>query len=104
MPTEYDSRIRLALQQRTSCNGSMPLRWSTRLLLIGSLLVVLALAAWRFQPRPQPAPPLERIPELLWQFGQPERGAVLSSPRLADGRLYFGAIRDFALAPSGIVY
>jgi len=71
---------------------------------MGSLLVVLALAALRFQPRPQPAPPAERKPELLWQFGQPERGAVLSSPRLADGRLYFGAIRDFALAPRGIVY
>ena len=78
------------------------MRCSTRWLLIASLIAMLAIAGWRFWPRPQPTLKVERKPELLWQFGQPERGAVISSPRLADGRVYFGAIRDFALAPLGV--
>jgi outer membrane protein assembly factor BamB len=63
--------------------------------------VALAAVAWYLRPRPEP--PAAEGPEVLWVFEQPQRGAVLSSPQLAGGRVFVGAIRD-GLSPRGVVY
>ena len=82
----------------------MLLRRSTRWLLIGGLLAVFGIAGWRVWPRPAGPPPVERNPEFLWMFEQPERGGVFSSPTLANGRLYFGSVFDVAFAAKGFAY
>ncbi|MFL5340752.1 MAG: PQQ-binding-like beta-propeller repeat protein [Gemmataceae bacterium] len=82
----------------------MPLPRSTRWLLFASLLAVLAVGAWRFWPRPVTPPPAVRNPEKLWMFEQPQRGRVYSSPCLAGGRVFVGAIHDIAFDSHGCVY
>ena len=43
-------------------------------------------------------------PEVVWTFEQPESGAIVSGPVVDGERIYAAAIRDNALAPSGVVY
>src|SRR6185437_14292580 len=43
-------------------------------------------------------------PTLVWMFEQPQRGAILSAPVVTGDGLCVAAIRDSALAPSGVVY
>lgn len=43
-------------------------------------------------------------PQIVWTFEQPESGAFVSAPVVDAERIYAAAIRDSALAPSGIVY
>src|SRR5262245_5044326 len=80
----------------------MPVPLTRRLLpLAAGLAVALAAVGWYLRPRPEPT--AGDGPEVLWVFEQPEPGAVLSSPKLADGRLFVGAVRD-GLSPRGVVY
>lgn len=43
-------------------------------------------------------------PVVLWSFEQVERGAIISTPVVTSDCVYVSAIRDNALAPSGLVY
>ncbi len=43
-------------------------------------------------------------PHVAWSFELPERGAILSSPVLAGGRIFFGAVYDAGPATGGAVY
>jgi outer membrane protein assembly factor BamB len=43
-------------------------------------------------------------PVILWSFEQAERGAIISTPVVSPDSVYVSAIRDNALAPSGVVY
>jgi outer membrane protein assembly factor BamB len=46
------------------------------------------------------APPVT----VVWTFEQVERGAIISTPAVTETCVYAAAIRDHALAPSGVVY
>jgi outer membrane protein assembly factor BamB len=52
------------------------------------------------------APATLRAPvvRLAWAFEPRERGAILSTPTVAGGQVYFGAIQDAGLASYGAVY
>ena len=53
---------------------------------------------------PTPRPGTTEADHVVWTFEQVERGAIVSSPLVADDRLYVGAIRDAGLSTSGAVY
>ncbi len=46
------------------------------------------------------APPVQ----VAWSFQQADYGAIISSPLVAEDRIYVGAIRDQGLSTSGVVY
>lgn len=49
--------------------------------------------------------PVEKpTPRIVWTFEQPQSGAIISTPVVDKEHIYTAAIRDNALAPSGIVY
>jgi outer membrane protein assembly factor BamB len=41
---------------------------------------------------------------VVWTFEQPERGAFIATPAVTEEFVYAAAVRDSALAPSGVVY
>ncbi len=49
-------------------------------------------------------PPAPRGPIVEWTFEQPESGAIVSTPTVDAENIYLSAVRDSALAPSGVVY
>jgi outer membrane protein assembly factor BamB len=73
--------------------------WRAGGLLLGALALACAALAIPTSP-PQPEPAVR----VVWTFEQHERGAIISSPLVAGNRVYVGAIRDSAFAPSGVVY
>jgi outer membrane protein assembly factor BamB len=79
--------------------GSLPWARLTEALLLCVLALTYAVLA---VPARTPAP--EPAVRVVWTFEQVERGAIISSPLVAGDRVYVGAIRDSAFAPSGIVY
>jgi outer membrane protein assembly factor BamB len=68
------------------------------------LLWVLAFAYAALAGFPTRPPEPGSAVRVLWTFEQAERGAIISSPLVAGDRVYVGAIRDSAFAPSGVVY
>ena len=76
---------------------------SRKWILIGAIgLAAVALAfTVRALERPRPAAPAVTV---AWAFEQPERGAFLAAPVVTEEAVYAAAIRDSALAPSGVVY
>jgi outer membrane protein assembly factor BamB len=66
----------------------------------GLLAVALALVVAVLQ-RPHPTAPVVTV---VWAFEQPEGGAFLATPVVTAERVYAAAVRDSALAPSGVVY
>ncbi len=46
----------------------------------------------------------ETAPEVVWTFEQPESGAIVCAPVVDGEHIYAAAVRDNALAPSGVVY
>jgi outer membrane protein assembly factor BamB len=50
---------------------------------------------------PESPPPAVRV---VWTFEAVDRGAIITTPRVAGCRVYIGAIRDAGLAPAGAVY
>jgi outer membrane protein assembly factor BamB len=76
--------------------------WLCAVALLGTLGVALV---GRFRPRDdRPTPEESPAVAVEWSFEQTERGAIISTPTLADDSVYVTAIRDSALAPSGVVY
>lgn len=71
------------------------------------LLGIIALAAIalvftaRALERPRPA---AAIVNVIWAFEPAERGAFLAAPVVTEEAVYAAAIRDSALAPSGVMY
>jgi outer membrane protein assembly factor BamB len=68
-------------------------------LLLGALAAGCAALALR----PSPDGPAEKV-RVVWTFEPPQRGAIISSPRVTAERVYVAAIRDAGLATSGAVY
>jgi outer membrane protein assembly factor BamB len=48
--------------------------------------------------------PASISPVVVWTFEQPESGALVSAPTVDAEDIYVSAVRDNALAPSGVVY
>jgi outer membrane protein assembly factor BamB len=69
--------------------------------IVGLILAALALTVPLIFRQKQPP---SEIPGVVWTFEQPESGAFVSAPSVDDENLYVSAIRDNALAPSGVVY
>jgi len=73
-------------------------------LLLAVLLLFLMLAGlslvWYWPSLPPPA----EVVRVVWTFEPPERGAIISTPLVADGRVYVTVIRDNAFRPQGAVY
>lgn len=78
-----------------------PRRRALRAALLVLVLLGLAAVGMLALRRPPPAP---AGPEVVWTFEQPQRGAIISTPTVGANDLYVSAIRDHALAPSGVVY
>src|ERR1051326_8596118 len=70
-------------------------------LLLVPFAVTLTCLELRLKP---PNPQAGTKPEVVWVFKAPHPGAIISSPLVADGRVYVGAIRDRGLSPAGVVY
>jgi len=51
-----------------------------------------------------PAPESQNPVHVVWAFEAVERGAIVSSPYVAQDRVYVGAIQDQGLASTGAVY
>lgn len=54
-------------------------------------------------PRGSPAP-IDPIPEVVWMFEAPRRGAFLASPLVTEDRVYASAAHDSAFRNAGAVY
>lgn len=48
-------------------------------------------------------PPRSKGPRIVWMYEPTFRGAVISTPCVADDRLYISVIRDHGLQPGGVV-
>ncbi len=70
------------------------------LLALGGLLAVLPFSLRSRRKEPPPEVPFE----VAWTFEARERGAILSSPVVAGGRVYVPAIHSTAFRNSGAVY
>lgn len=81
----------------------LPRRWR-QLLLVLMLALTAGLLIVAHQRRRFDNPISTVGPSVLWSFEPPERGAFVASPVVEGDCVYAAAIRDSALAPSGIVY
>jgi outer membrane protein assembly factor BamB len=69
-----------------------------------AVLAAAVLLALQWKRMSDPQLQQETSPETVWTFEQPESGAIASTPILDAEYIYTSAIRDSALAPSGVVY
>src|SRR4051794_24711705 len=73
-------------------------RWLMPAVIIGAVLAPVALSLVFLPPqRPE-------APDVVWAFEPKQRGAFLSSPLVADGRVYAAALHEDAFRNAGAVY
>jgi outer membrane protein assembly factor BamB len=71
------------------------------LLLAAGAAVVAYRPSWHST---RPAEPVPARPAVVWMFEPPERGAILSSPRVTETRVFVATIHDAGFATCGAVY
>jgi outer membrane protein assembly factor BamB len=76
-----------------------------RALCLSCLVIIVGLPILWFAVYHQDAPDQDVPPvTIAWAFEQPERGSIISTPLVAEDRVYVGAIQDAGLAAYGAVY
>jgi outer membrane protein assembly factor BamB len=83
--------VRLYARNRPATASGM----ATEAIMLGALSVSCVLMGWA-SPRP--------VPQVVWTFEAADRGIILSSPLVANDRLYVGAAHGNARGPFGAVY
>jgi eukaryotic-like serine/threonine-protein kinase len=90
-------------QARWKEQNHLPSPFSWTLLMLAMLFAAVTFGcAARTVPVLLPGTP--EADKVIWTFEQIERGAIVSSPRLAGDRVYVAAIRDAGLSTTGAVY
>lgn len=78
--------------------------WRRKWLGVGLATVAVGVAVAALIVYHRPAPDAGPAVCVLWAFEQPQRGAFLATPAVSADCVYATAVRDSALAPSGVVY